>query len=121
MIKKKAPASISEFQLQKLIIDYVDRQKPAYFIFSVPNGGYRGKFEALRLKQTGVRAGVADLCVLFPNGHSFFLELKTAQGKQSEKQKEFEKVCRHLGFHYHLIRSFEDYQSVIQMELKWVR
>lgn len=78
-------------------------------IFSVPNGGTRNIIEAKKLKETGLMAGVADLIVLYPNGKTYFIELKTDTGKQSDKQIEFEKRVTELGFEYKLIRSLEEF------------
>lgn len=84
---------------------------PKCVIFSVPNGGSRNLLEAKRLKATGLKAGVSDLIVLMPE-RCIFIEMKTEKGYQSDKQKEFEQSVKDLGFEYHLIRSFEQFQNL---------
>jgi hypothetical protein len=86
--------------------------KPQHVIFSVPNGGYRTKSEALRLKSTGLLPGVSDLIILKPN-KVVFIELKTASGKQSEKQKEFQDKVTLLGFDYFIVRSLDEFKKLM--------
>ena len=81
-------------------------------IFSVPNGGYRNKVEAKKLKSTGTMAGVADLIVLFPN-KTYFIELKDGNKDQSNNQLLFESKVKELGFEYFIARSFEDFINLI--------
>lgn len=84
---------------------------PKCVIFSVPNGGFRNKIEAMKLVATGMKAGVSDLIVLFPN-RALFIEMKTATGRQSPDQKEFEKDVTALGFEYFLARSVDEFKSI---------
>jgi hypothetical protein len=84
---------------------------PRCCIFAVPNGGLRSKHEAMKLKSTGVVAGVSDLIVLMPN-KCIFVEVKTDIGRQSDKQKEFEEIVKALNFDYHLVRRLEDFIKI---------
>jgi hypothetical protein len=84
---------------------------PRCCIFAVPNGGLRSKHEAMKLKSTGVVAGVSDLIVLMPN-KCIFVEVKTDIGRQSDKQKDFEEIVKALNFDYHLVRSLEDFIKI---------
>jgi hypothetical protein len=84
---------------------------PRCCIFAVPNGGLRSKQEAMKLKSTGVVAGVSDLIILMPN-KCIFVEVKTDIGRQSDKQKDFEKIVKALNFEYHLVRSLEDFIKI---------
>lgn len=81
---------------------------PKHAIFSVPNGGTRSVREAMTFKATGLVAGVSDLIVVQPN-RIIFIEVKIAKGVQSDKQKEFEKTVKGLGFEYYIVRSLEDF------------
>jgi hypothetical protein len=85
---------------------------PQNIIFSVPNGGYRTKSEAMRLKATGLLAGVSDLIILRKN-EVIFVELKTATGKQSKEQKSFQEKVTKLGFKYYIVRSLVEFKSII--------
>jgi hypothetical protein len=53
-----------------------------------PNGGFRRRTEAAILKGLGVRAGVADICVVH-EGKFFALELKAPSGRSTEAQMAF--------------------------------
>lgn len=90
---------------------------PRCAIFSVPNGGFRNKVEAMKLVATGMKAGVSDLIVLLPN-RALFIELKTETGKQSDSQKEFEQIVKALGFDYYIIRNLESFQKIIDVYLQ---
>lgn len=81
-------------------------------IFAVPNGGLRDKAEAIKLKATGMKAGVSDLIVVMPE-KVLFVEVKTESGVQSEKQKEFEQKINALGYKYHIVRSLDEFKKII--------
>jgi hypothetical protein len=85
---------------------------PRCSIFSVPNGGSRNIIEAKRLKATGMKAGVSDLIILIP-GKTIFIELKNENGKQSLKQKEFQETVLNLNQEYYLLRSLDEFKSLI--------
>jgi len=52
-------------------------------LHAIPNGGYRNKAEAARLKAQGVKAGVPDICLPVARGgwHGLYIELKRDDGK----------------------------------------
>ncbi len=50
---------------------------PDIEVIHIPNGGYRRKIEAALLKGMGVKAGVADLLLLWKPGRCGFIELKS--------------------------------------------
>ena len=106
---------MSEDQLQQQIIIWFKNEYQMHgkgLIFSVPNGGSRNLLEAKKLKQTGAMAGVSDLIVLLPS-KCLFIELKTEKGTQSEVQKIFEERVKNLNFDYFIIRSLEDFKTLI--------
>lgn len=53
------------------------------YLFAIPNGGYRDKREAAKLKAMGVKAGVPDLCLPVPMyyWHGLYIELKRPDSK----------------------------------------
>jgi predicted nucleotidyltransferase len=79
----------------------------------VPNGGFRSKIEAMKMKTTGVLPGVSDLIIIKPN-EILFIELKTDIGVQSKEQKEFQKRVELLGFSYYLVRSLQEFQQIVK-------
>jgi hypothetical protein len=70
------------------------------------------KIAGAKLKSMGLVAGVADLSYLSPKGF-VYIELKTAGGRQSPKQKDFERMAISLGYSYYIIKSFEDFKKLI--------
>lgn len=85
-------------------------------LFSVPNGGKRNFIEATKLKATGLVAGIPDL--IFVNaGKTIFFELKTEKGVLSDKQKLIHYTFLNEGFPVYLIRSFEQFKEVLNLEM----
>lgn len=84
--------------------------------FAVPNGGSRDKREAARMKREGVTAGVADALLLVARGpyHGLCVEFKTALGRQSKEQKEFQKAAEAQGYRYEIVRNFDNFREVIK-------
>lgn len=80
---------------------------PDRLLFAVPNGGSRHRMEAFNMKLQGVKRGVADVILLIPkNGFSSLcLEFKTANGKQSCEQKEFQQQAENNKSKYVIARS----------------
>ncbi|GIW60815.1 MAG: hypothetical protein KatS3mg087_1881 [Patescibacteria group bacterium] len=105
---------MSEDKIQAQIVKYLRLHNDRCIVFHIPNGGTRNIIEASKFKRIGVLAGVADLVVLLPKGRCVFLEVKTQRGQQSERQKQFEKRVKELGFDYHIVRSVDD---VINLKL----
>ena len=85
-------------------------------IFAVPNGGRRDRVTGAKMKAEGVLAGVSDLIILSSVG-TIFIEMKTRTGSQAATQKEFQKMVEALGYHYHVCRSFDDFQQAVEKEL----
>lgn len=71
-------------------------------LFAIPNGGLRDKITAAKLKATGAKAGVSDMCLLVPRTtwHGMVLELKKIGGpKPRTDQIEFIQAARNQGFY----------------------
>ena len=58
--------------------------------------------------------GEPDLTLFTKTGETIFIEIKTPTGRQSEKQKHFQKVVENYGFRYIIMRSVEDAKKLIQ-------
>jgi hypothetical protein len=72
------------------------------------------------MKGEGVTAGVADLTLYLPNSehHGLCIEMKTAKGRQTERQKRWQKLVQSAGYRYEICRSLEDFQSLMSDYLK---
>jgi hypothetical protein len=98
----------AEARRQAAIVEYVRIVAPHILIWAVPNGGYRDKSEAARLKWTGVLAGVLDLTLALPDGKSAYWETKTPKGRPSKDQKAIIGRLAKLGHTWALVRSIDD-------------
>jgi hypothetical protein len=98
----------AEARRQAAIVDYVRWVAPDAVIFSVPNGGYRTRSEAARLKWTGVMAGVLDLVLVLPHGRVAFWETKTAKGVLSADQQAFTLALMARDHRWAVVRSIDD-------------
>lgn len=117
--------SEEEHNIQVACVEWFRYQFPQLVLFAVPNGGERAKRTvrtrtgaiatyapaAVKLKQEGALAGVADL-VAVGYGKVLFIEMKTPKGTQQDTQKEFERKVTKLGHEYHVCRSVEDFMRV---------
>ena len=90
----------AETRQQAAVIAWIRLVAPQCIAFAVPNGGYRTKSEAARLKWSGVLAGVSDLVIVDEHGLAYFLELKSVDGVLSESQKAFRAICAERNIPY---------------------
>lgn len=76
----------TEEQEQAAVIEWRDLMVPQFpdleDLIHIPNGGWRSKPEAVRLKRIGVKPGVSDLFLPAPVGkyHGLWIEMKRQQG-----------------------------------------
>lgn len=91
---------MNEHQEQAALIHWFRLQHPKYIIFAIPNGGVRNIGTAIKLKNEGVLAGVADLFLMVANKthHGLFIEMKAAKGKVSDQQKYFIEQAHAQGY-----------------------
>lgn len=68
-----------------------------FYIFHIANEQNTSKAYTLNLVKMGLRAGVADYCLLLPKGRVAFIEFKrNCKCKLTDKQKEFLEICNKL-------------------------
>lgn len=78
--------------------------------FAVPNGGFRNKAEAARLKAEGENSGVADLILQMPNAECTSLNIEMKAGtSQSDTQKVYEQCVTASGGLYIVCKSYEEF------------
>lgn len=63
---------------------------------------------------TTTQLGVPDFTIFPPDAKGFFIECKTVVGKQTANQRGFQLAAELSGYSYHIVRSFSEYQRVIQ-------
>lgn len=114
-----------ESKIQIACVNWFGYQYPQLHavFYSVPNGGKRTLTEAKILKAEGVKAGVADLILNFPNKDFTFLaiEMKTENGKQTTNQKNWQKEIEKLGAKYVLCRNITEFITEINNYLESTR
>lgn len=111
-----------ESRLQCACVKWFKLQYPrlAKLLFAVPNGGARSAITGAILKAEGVTRGVADLLLLVPvrKYHGLCIEMKTARGRQSASQKDWQKAVEKQGYKYVLCRSLDDFMDEIEIYFK---
>ena len=81
--------------------------------FSVPNHLLKnGVAEGKREISAGLRKGAPDL-IAGINNKSFWFELKTPKGHQSEEQKAFQLIAGKFGATYVVLKSIEQLEKII--------
>lgn len=88
---------------QCALIDWANLSLGKYpelkWLFAIPNGGHRTKAVAGKLKASGVKAGVFDLCLPVPRGcyTSLWIEMKYGKNKATPEQLEFKAFIEGQG------------------------
>ena len=114
---KKLPSEHAE---QATLVQWFERAHPHLRIFAIPNGGKRGKLEAMRLRLEGVSPGVPDLMIPAPRGpyHGLFVEMKrTKGGSVSKEQKDWIAYLQAQGYQAIVCRGFEEARKEIEYYL----
>ncbi len=105
--------SNEESRIQQACVKWFRYQYPqhARLLFAVPNGGARSAITAAILKGEGVVAGVADLILFLPRQgrHALCIEMKTAKGRQSPEQKEWQRQVEEQGYMYIVCRNVDSF------------
>lgn len=107
-----------EHRLQCACIRWYRYQYPnmRHNLFAVPNGGWRNKAEAGKLKAEGVLPGVADIILLKPNARhgALLIEMKTPKGSQQDTQRQWQKLIEADGYKYVVCRSIDDFMRSVK-------
>ena len=105
---------MTETDLQKSVVQWLDLVKPDAYWFHVPNESKAHINHRRKLKAMGVKAGVADLVFVMPGGRVGFIELKHGKGRQSDSQKGFANAMAVLGAPYQLARSIGEVEGILK-------
>lgn len=111
-----------EHRIQCAIVKWFYYAYPAYrggCLFAVPNGGHRNIQTAARLKAEGVTSGVSDLLLLVPKReyHGLCVEVKTPVGRQSDNQKNWQRIIEAQGYRYEIVRSLDEFAELVRWYL----
>ena len=82
--------------------------------FAVPNGGHRDIRTAQHMKAEGQLAGVSDLILMVArhNLHGLCIEVKTRNGRQSDRQKAFAGAVIAQGYYYAIVRTLDEFMEL---------
>ena len=100
-------------RLVRLSDDYGDVVKGAVvadYLFAIPNGGFRTKTTAGKLKAEGVKAGVWDMLLPLARcgQHGLWIEMKAPDGRPSPEQLEWGDKMYHAGYALAVCYSVDD-------------
>jgi len=86
-----------------------------WFLFAIPNGEYRLKAVASKLRAEGVKAGVSDvfLSVARRGFHGLYIELKTEGGRVSPKQAQWVSRVREQGYYAAICYGFDEAKDLL--------
>lgn len=106
-----------EHRIQKSCVRWFRIKYPelSHALFAVPNGGFRGKSTAAKLKEEGVLSGVSDLILLKNNKEygALLIEMKTATGRQSVNQKRWQSLITQDRYKYVVCRSLDEFMKEV--------
>lgn len=101
-----------EFSLQCAVADYLRLVLPESVFWTTFPAGGGGKIRGSRLKRMGLKVGVADMLICWPqcdNGLPIlWAELKALKGRQTHEQIIFSEHVAWLGHHYAVWHSLHD-------------
>lgn len=106
---------MKEEKLQSICFRWFNNEHPNLrgCMWHVPNGGSRDMREAVKLKATGVIAGVWDLHFIH-NGKLHIIEMKVGKGKLSKEQIWWEsQVTKQGAISHPPVYNFEDFKNLI--------
>lgn len=118
----RKPPSDAEHRLQCACVRWFRLAHPALrqMLFAVPNGAFRNKATAVKLKAEGVTPGVSDLILLVPNRTycALLIEMKTPEGRQSDSQRAWQDAVTATGrYAYVIARTVEQFAGIIEAYL----
>ena len=114
-MKKSQP----EYKIQCAIVQYLSilEKQGKLFFFAIPGQGGRGLAKrGAMLKKMGVKAGMPDLCILYPDSYARFIEIKSKGGKESPAQNQVFGIIEEFNFDFAVVRSLDE---MVELIAKW--
>ena len=108
---------MKESDIQIEVVEWLKSKQSDYRMrfFSIPNEGQRKVWFLNKLVRMGLKSGVPDLVIEFPEGRMVYLEIKTEKGKLSETQQNWLKVSKVFHTpHYVLYGSVDANLSLLE-------
>ena len=114
----------TESQEQRCLFEWAALQKGKHpelgLLYAVPNGSFRHKATAGRLKAEGVKAGVPDVVLPVARGnfHGLYIELKRQKNSQtSDAQKDWIDALNAQGYLAIICRGWAEASDAIMQYL----
>lgn len=102
----------TEFELQAMCVEYLRRVRPEdLLMFSIPVELAHPTWA--RQVKSGIVAGVADCCILGPNGSSTWVEFKIRANDLRDSQASFRDSCARLEHIYRVCYSLSEFRHVV--------
>jgi len=113
---KKEPSTIcpTEDAEQTKLVAWLDKNHIIHY--AIPNGGKRSFAQGCKLKRTGVKAGVPDLCIPVPSNtyHGLYIELKRISGGVlSQPQRDWLVRLRRQGYCAEVCKGFNEAKAIV--------
>lgn len=104
---------MSEYEEQVAVIEYCELL--GIPVYHIPNEGKRSVYYAQKLKRSGLRAGVPDLCIPVARGgfHGLYIEMKAKGGKVTPKQREWIGLLRAQGMAVYVCYGAENARRLV--------
>lgn len=104
---------LSEAQIQSSCVIWLWNTYPETrgLFFSVTNNSEHIA-RAMQRKAVGLISGVSD-CLFIWRGYLYCFEFKTAIGRQSTAQIEWQEKVNKQGINYYLVRSLDEFKKVM--------
>ena len=100
---------------------YTCKPNQEWHLFAIPNGGSRDKVTGAKLKAEGVKAGVADLFLAWPTGHTdrnihgWWIEVKVGKNKLTMSQRKFREEMIAQDYGFIVIRDLDSWMRFLLM------
>lgn len=125
VIKSENQPATTEDDMQIALFQWIDSNAHYWpgleYAFHTPNGGYRAKATAVRMKRMGLRDGVPDVLMPYPTSEysGLALELKVKRNKPTEKQTLW--LMRYKAVGYYVAVVYDDWQIAAGIMVKYLR
>ncbi len=107
----------TEDEEQAALFEWASHYPELRLMHAIPNGGKRNIQTAVKLKRTGVKAGVPDIFLPLPvkGSHGLYIELKRqAGGRVSEEQKQWLSELNAAGYTAVVCKGFAEAVKAIR-------
>ena len=101
---------MKESDIQIDVVNWLKSKQSDYRMrfFCIPNEGQRKVWFLNKLVRMGLKSGVPDLVIEFPQGRMVYLEIKAEKGKLSETQQNWLKVSNVFKTPHYIIKGSLD-------------